>query len=129
MALTKIALFFALNLLLSVVVHGNPPIVPTPPSAHTPLVAPSPSTGVSCPINPLKITVCSNTANFWIPVVNVPETEQCCPLLSGLIDLDAAVCVCTAIKADLLGLITIDISVDLTNHCNKTYPSSFTCSR
>ncbi|EMS59477.1 Cortical cell-delineating protein [Triticum urartu] len=131
MALTKVALFLALNLGLIAIVHGNPPMVPTPPLVPTPPIAPTPSNGGSCPINPLKITVCSNVLLLLKLRINVLETEQCCPLLSGLADLDAAVCVCTAIKANLLGLIDVDIPVDLTlllNHCNKTYPSRFTCS-
>ncbi|KAF7038825.1 hypothetical protein CFC21_048940 [Triticum aestivum] len=132
MALTKVALFFALNFVLIAIVHGHPPIVPTPPLVPTLVVALTPSNGGSCPINPLKITVCSNVLLLLKLRINVPETEQCCPLLSGLADLDAAVCICTAIKANLLGIINIDIPVDLTlllNHCNKTYPSSFTCSQ
>ncbi|VAI35408.1 unnamed protein product [Triticum turgidum subsp. durum] len=131
MALTKVALFLALNIGLIAIVHGNPPMVLAPPLVPTPPVAPAPLIGGSCPINPLKITVCSNVLLLLKLRINVPETEQCCPLLSGLADLDAAVCVCTAIKANLLGLIPVDIPVDLTlllNHCNKTYPSTFTCS-
>jgi hypothetical protein len=36
--------------------------------------------------------------------VGLPPTEPCCPLLDGLVDLEAAVCLCTAIKANVLGI-------------------------
>ncbi|BAS90966.1 Os04g0612500 [Oryza sativa Japonica Group] len=54
---------------------------------------------------------------------------SCCPLLSGVADLDAALCLCTAIKAKALGVslvLPVAISV-LVNECGKHVPSSFQC--
>ncbi|KAL0324449.1 UNVERIFIED_CONTAM: pEARLI1-like lipid transfer protein 1 [Sesamum calycinum] len=56
--------------------------------------------------------------------------EQCCGLIQGLVDLDAAVCVCTAIKAGVLGIIPINIDLAigiLLNACGKDVPSGFHC--
>jgi hypothetical protein len=56
-------------------------------------------------------------------------TEPCCSLLDGLVDLDAAVCLCTAVKANVLG-IKLDLPVDLSlilNNCGKICPSDFKC--
>lgn len=55
--------------------------------------------------------------------------DDCCSLLSGIADLDAAICLCTAVKANVLG-IRVNLPVDLgliLNKCGKTYPSDFTC--
>nr|CAB3453244.1 unnamed protein product [Digitaria exilis] len=102
---------------------------PTPPVAPSPLAMPTPpSSSGSCPIDALKLNVCANVLNFLklnLPVGN----DQCCPLLQGLVDLDAAICLCTAIKANVLGInlnADIDLSI-LLNHCGKTCPEDFKC--
>ncbi|CAN6278769.1 unnamed protein product [Urochloa humidicola] len=130
MAPSKLALFLALSVLaFAVAVQGCTPYCPTPPVIPTPPVVPTPSGGGSCPINALKLNVCANVLNLL--KLNIPGTgnDQCCPLLQGLVDLDAAVCLCTAIKANILG-INLNVPVDLSlllNHCGKVCPADFTC--
>uniref|UniRef100_A0ACD5TT87 Uncharacterized protein n=1 Tax=Avena sativa TaxID=4498 RepID=A0ACD5TT87_AVESA len=128
MAPSKLVLLLALNLvLLAAVAHGCTPYCPTPPIIPPPVV-PTPSTG-RCSIGMLKLKVCANVLNLLKLKLGVPATEECCPLLSGLANLDAAVCLCTAIKADVLG-IHLDVPVDLTlllNQCGRTCPDDFTC--
>uniref|UniRef100_A0ACD5TSN9 Uncharacterized protein n=1 Tax=Avena sativa TaxID=4498 RepID=A0ACD5TSN9_AVESA len=128
MAPSKLVLLLALNLvLLAAAAHGCAPYCPTPPIIPPPVV-PTPSTG-HCSIGMLKLKVCANVLNLLKLKLGVPATEECCPLLSGLADLDAAVCLCTAIKADVLG-IHLDFLVDLTlllNQCGRTCPDDFTC--
>jgi hypothetical protein len=56
--------------------------------------------------------------------LGLPANEKCCPMLAGLADLDAAVCLCAAIKANVLG-ISFNVPVDLVlllNQCRKTCP-------
>jgi hypothetical protein len=135
---SKAALFVALSLLSAVAVHGcgpycQPPVVvPTPP-----VVVPPPvygggghGHGRQCPIDALKLRVCANVLGGLLGLkVGVPAYDECCPLLKGLVDLDAAVCLCTAVKANVLG-IHLDVAVDITlllNHCGKKCPSDFTC--
>jgi hypothetical protein len=114
-----------------VVVHSCKPNCPTP----TPPVAPSPpvvltppSGGGSCPIDALQLNVCANVLN--LVKLNLPVgNNQCCPLLDGLVDLDATICLCTAIKANVLGInanADVDVRI-LLNYCGKTYPADFTC--
>ncbi|KAG4956367.1 hypothetical protein JHK85_042747 [Glycine max] len=52
-----------------------------------------------------------------------------CPLLSGLTDLEAAVCVCAQIRAELLGIpININLFLDLVlNRCGKRLPANYRC--
>uniref|UniRef100_A0A0D9XM85 Bifunctional inhibitor/plant lipid transfer protein/seed storage helical domain-containing protein n=1 Tax=Leersia perrieri TaxID=77586 RepID=A0A0D9XM85_9ORYZ len=129
MASTKdVAPFLALSLLLlAVAAHGcepycsgGRPVIPTPP------VVPTPSG--RCPIDALKLRVCANVLNL-VGVKIGAGPDDCCPLLSPLADLDAAVCLCTAIKANVLG-INLNVPVDLSlilNKCGKICPSDFTC--
>ncbi|KAF7051411.1 hypothetical protein CFC21_059648 [Triticum aestivum] len=85
--------------------------------------------GGTCSIDTLKLKVCDNVLNLLKLNLGVPTNEQCCLLLSGLADLDAAVCLCSAIKANVLG-IKLNVSVDLVlllNQCGKTCPADFSC--
>ncbi|GJN21687.1 hypothetical protein PR202_gb09190 [Eleusine coracana subsp. coracana] len=105
----KLALFVALSLLFAATT-----------SAHV--------HGEKCPMNALKLSVCANVLNGAVKV-GLPEHEHCCPLLGRLVDLDAAVCLCTAIKANVLG-IKLNLPVDLKlilNKCGKYCPDDFTC--
>jgi hypothetical protein len=115
----KAAVFLALSLLLAAAAHGCEPHCSTSPP-------PSNSHG-SCPIDALKLSVCANLLGGLVHVA-LPE-HQCCPLLEGLVDLDAALCLCTAIKANVLG-INLDVPLSLgliLNNCGRTCPKDFTC--
>ncbi|CAM0871188.1 unnamed protein product [Alopecurus aequalis] len=100
---------------------------PGPPTPVTP--TPVPPTGGVCSIDTLKLSVCANVLNLLKLNLGVLSNNKCCPLLSGLTDLDAAVCLCTAIKANVLG-INLNVPVDLVlllNQCGKTCPADFSC--
>uniref|UniRef100_A0A0E0MAH3 Bifunctional inhibitor/plant lipid transfer protein/seed storage helical domain-containing protein n=1 Tax=Oryza punctata TaxID=4537 RepID=A0A0E0MAH3_ORYPU len=133
MAASKVAPVLALSLLLlAVAAHGCAPhcsgggapvVIPTPT-----VVVPSYGHG-RCPIDALKLRVCANVLNGALGVNVGHGPYDCCPLLSGLADVDAAVCLCTAVKANVLG-INLNVPVDLKlilNKCGKTCPSDFTC--
>ncbi|KAF2913130.1 hypothetical protein DAI22_10g065700 [Oryza sativa Japonica Group] len=96
-------------------------VIPTPPEAvPAPLHPGGHSDHGRCPINALKLRVCANIGY---------GPDDCCSLLSGIADLDAAICLCTAVKANVLG-IRVNLPVDLgliLNKCGKTYPTDFTC--
>jgi hypothetical protein len=93
---------------------------------------PSPTTParLSCPRDALKLGVCANLLNGAVgAVVGTPPDIPCCSLLQGLVDLEVAVCLCTAIKANILGInLNIPISLSLLiNTCGKNVPSDFQC--
>ncbi|KAK4557894.1 hypothetical protein RGQ29_007590 [Quercus rubra] len=113
----------------------NPPSTkPTPPknppsTKPTPPMNP-PSTKPTCPNDALKLGVCANLLNDLIHlVVGTPPNTPCCSLIGGLADLDAAVCLCTAIKANVLGInLNFPLSLSLLlNFCGKKVPSGFQC--
>ena len=120
----KVALFLALGLLLAAAAHGcepycSSPVVPTPPP-------PSHSQAGRC--DTLKLSVCANVLDLI--KVGLPPHPRCCPLLEGLVDLDAALCLCTAIKANVLNIVNLSVPVSLElilNNYGKTCPKDFTC--
>ncbi|XP_010433400.1 PREDICTED: lipid transfer protein EARLI 1-like [Camelina sativa] len=109
------------------------PSVPSPsvPSPNPRPVTP-PSTGSSrnCPIDALKLGVCGNVLSRLLNIqLGQPSAQQCCSLIQGLVDVDAAVCLCTALRANILGInlnVPISLSV-LLNVCNRKLPSGFQC--
>nr|CAB3450605.1 unnamed protein product [Digitaria exilis] len=121
-AFLLVALILVLSTVTTTACGGGCP-TPTPPTPTPP--SPSPSTKGKCPKNALKLAACANVAGL----VGHPPAEPCCSILGGLADLEAAACLCTAIKANVLG-ITLDIPVKLSlivNYCGKNLPSGFIC--
>ncbi|GAB2274152.1 hypothetical protein Dimus_008921 [Dionaea muscipula] len=85
----------------------------------------------TCPRDALKLGVCADLLNSLLHLVvgTPPQTTPCCNLLDGLVDLEAAVCLCTAIKANVIG-INLDVPVSLSlllNYCGHSAPSGFQC--
>ena len=52
----------------------------------------------TCPIDNPKLGVCADLLGLG-NVVGSPSTHPCYGLINGLVDLEAAVCLCTALKA------------------------------
>lgn len=80
----------------------------------------------------LKLVACVDALNGLVHAVvggGSSASEKCCPLLSGVADLDAALCLCTTIKAQALDVslvLPVAITV-LVNQCGKHVPSTFQC--
>ncbi|CAN0862376.1 pEARLI1-like lipid transfer protein 2 [Linum grandiflorum] len=105
----------------------NPTPTPTNPN---PTPTPSSSNG-KCPIDTLKLGVCGDVLSNLLNIrIGSTPVQPCCSLLNGLADLDAAVCLCTAIQANILGInLNLPISLSLLlNACDKNAPSGFQCS-
>ncbi|KAL7617529.1 hypothetical protein Lser_V15G04526 [Lactuca serriola] len=84
----------------------------------------------TCPKDTLKLGVCANMLNDLVHlVVSTPATTPCCSLLGDLINLEAAICLCTAIKANVLGInLNVPVSLSLLlNVCGKNVPKGFQC--
>ncbi|KAF8118519.1 hypothetical protein N665_0004s0011 [Sinapis alba] len=110
MAYSKIALLLILNVIFFTLVSS------TPNPYHKP----------TCK-DALKFKVCAKVLN--LAEVFLPEKSQCCALFKGLVDINAMVCLCTALKANLLG-INLDVPVSLSvilKQCGKKVPSGFQC--
>ncbi|KAK1381805.1 Lipid transfer protein EARLI 1 [Heracleum sosnowskyi] len=130
----SIALFFALNILFFALVSStkdcpDPKPSPSPSPKPKPTPTPYPSAG-KCPKDALKLGVCADVLNLVHNVViGSPPTLPCCSLLEGLVNLEAAVCLCTAIKANILGIhLNVPIALSLVlNNCGKQVPNGFEC--
>ncbi|CAI0481791.1 unnamed protein product [Linum tenue] len=124
---SAMALFLALNLVFfsmaSACGGGCPNPKPTPTGGGG-------DGGGKCPIDALKLGVCADVlANLLNLKLGSPPVQPCCSLINGLVDVEAAVCLCTAIKANILG-INLNVPVSLTlllNACNQKLPSGFQC--
>ncbi|KAL2232988.1 14 kDa proline-rich protein DC2.15 [Sesamum indicum] len=132
-ATTSTVLLLLLNLLFFTMVSAT--YAPCPPPPKT-----TPSGGgghghghghkAKCPKDTLKLGVCANLLNDLVHlVVGTPPKTPCCSLIGGLADLEAAVCLCTAIKANVLGInLNVPVSLSLLlNYCGKKVPSGFQC--
>ncbi|KAH0643104.1 hypothetical protein KY290_034709 [Solanum tuberosum] len=139
---TSIALVLTLNILFFTMVSST--YVPCPPPPHhkphpkphpTPTPTPStpstPSSKGKCPKDTLKLNACANLLNDLVHLVigSSPAKTKCCSLIHGLADLDAAVCLCTALKANVLGInLNVPLSLSLLlNNCGKYVPKNFQC--
>lgn len=129
---TSIALFLALNILFFTLVSACetcPGTNPNPKPKPKPKPTPSPSKG-TCPRDTLKLGVCANLLGGLLGItIGTPPKKPCCTLIGGLADLEAAVCLCTAIKANILGInlnVPLSLSV-LLNVCSKKVPKGFVC--
>ncbi|KAG8065656.1 hypothetical protein GUJ93_ZPchr0004g38865 [Zizania palustris] len=126
----SVALFLVVNLVvfsLASACGDRRCPTPTPSTPSTP--TPTPAAFGKCPRDALKFGVCANVLGLIKAKVGVPPAEPCCPLLEGLVDLEAAVCLCTAIKGSILG-INLNLPVDLSlilNYCGKQVPTGFKC--
>ncbi|KAL8462332.1 hypothetical protein ACS0TY_032582 [Phlomoides rotata] len=128
-AATSTALLLLLNLVFFTLVSSTNVACPPPP--------PPPCSGHGghghhgkCPKDTLKLGVCANLLNDLVHlVVGTPPKTPCCTLIGGLVDLEAALCLCTAIKANVLGInLNVPVSLSLLlNYCGKKVPSGFQC--
>ncbi|KAL4592120.1 hypothetical protein LXL04_005104 [Taraxacum kok-saghyz] len=125
--LATTAFLLALNLVFFTLVSSTscpPPAVtpsPKPPKHHH---------KATCPKDTLKLGVCANVLNDLVHlVVGTPAKTPCCSLIGNLVDLEAAVCLCTALKANVLGInLNVPVSLSLLlNVCGKKVPKGFQC--
>ncbi|KAL3746552.1 hypothetical protein ACJRO7_015504 [Eucalyptus globulus] len=99
-------------------------------ACHT-CTLPSPSPPpAACPRDTLKLGACVDLLGGVVSVVvGTPASSPCCALLEGLADLDVALCLCTAIKANVLGInLNIPIALSaIVSACGKSIPPGFKC--
>ncbi|KAF3448284.1 hypothetical protein FNV43_RR08997 [Rhamnella rubrinervis] len=124
------ALLLSFNLLFFTMVSSTLLPVPSPPPVPVPMPSPAPSAITTCPIDALKFGVCANLLSGLLNItLGLPPKQPCCSLIQGVADLEAALCLCTAIRANILGInlnATLSVSV-LLNECGNGVPRGFQC--
>ncbi|ESQ38200.1 hypothetical protein EUTSA_v10029313mg [Eutrema salsugineum] len=123
----SLAIFLALNILFFALTEAGRSGYP--PSPYKPKPTPSAPAIETCPKDALKLGVCVNALNLLNVTLGAPPVQPCCSLIDGLVDLEAAVCLCTALKASILG-ININLPINLSlllNVCSRKAPRGFQC--
>ncbi|XP_022764354.1 pEARLI1-like lipid transfer protein 3 [Durio zibethinus] len=136
-AKSSTALFVSFNILLfafgssSTNSMDRNPVVNLPPGALFPNGNGNNNQGQSGSCNPLNLHVCANLLGGLenLDLGNIP-TQPCCSLIQGLADVEAAVCLCTAIRTNVLGInLNLPISLSLLlNNCGRRLSSEYICS-
>ncbi|WMV20190.1 hypothetical protein MTR67_013575, partial [Solanum verrucosum] len=83
----------------------------------------------TCSINTLKLGVCANILNLMGHYIGSPPTLPCYSLIQGLLDLEAAICLSLAIRANVLGIINLEVppAMDLIlSACGRSLPTNST---
>ncbi|XP_010258990.1 PREDICTED: 14 kDa proline-rich protein DC2.15-like [Nelumbo nucifera] len=129
---SKVAALLLLNLVFFTCVSSDDKVLCPPNNTpNSPPSSPSiPKKPSKCPKDMLKLGVCANLLGLANVLVGTPPHESCCALLTDLTDLEAALCLCTAIKANVLGVVKLEIPVALSlviNACGKKAPEGFQC--
>ncbi|KAI4315276.1 hypothetical protein L6164_028105 [Bauhinia variegata] len=117
-----------------------PPIIIGPPVVYPPPTSPYPGGGgggfpgipppqPTCPIDALKLGLCLDVLGGLVHVgIGNPVENICCPMIQGLLELEAAICLCTAIRLKLLNLnIYIPLALQVLATCGLTPPLGFVC--
>ncbi|XP_039005802.1 36.4 kDa proline-rich protein-like [Hibiscus syriacus] len=107
----------------------KPPPVETPCPPPPPVPYPPPPAKQTCPIDTLKLGACVDVLGGLVHIgIGSSAKDTCCPVLQGLLDLDAAICLCTAIKAKFLNInVLLPIGLQVLVDCGKTPPPGFQC--
>ncbi|XP_076935141.1 uncharacterized protein LOC143601676 [Bidens hawaiensis] len=108
----------------------TPPIVKPPTGKPCPPPKFSPVPSATCPIDTLKLGACVDLLGGLVHVgLGDSMVNKCCPVLAGLAELEAAVCLCTTLKVKLLKLnVYVPLALQLLVACGKTPPPGYTCS-
>lgn len=123
MAISKALGPLLVLLLLNVTFFFGHAVKPCPPP-------PTKQGTMKCPRDTVKFEVCGSWLGLVREVIGTPPSQECCSLVKGVADLEAAVCLCTALKTNLLGVAPVKIPVALTlllNSCGKNVPQGFVC--
>ncbi|CAI0470037.1 unnamed protein product, partial [Linum tenue] len=110
---------------------GNLTPSPSPNPLPRPAACPPPPAKKEiCPIDVLKLGACVDLLGGIVHIgLGDPVVNKCCPVLAGLVEVEAAVCLCTTLKIKALNLnIYVPLALELLITCGKSPPPGYTCS-
>lgn len=125
---TMVTILVLLNIIFFTCVSSHNLLFP--PKVPLPSLPSAPEKPEKCPKDTLKFGVCGSWLGLVTENIGAKPSKECCTLVAGLADLEAALCLCTAIKANVLGLVKIKVPVALSllvNGCGKKVPEGFVC--
>ena len=78
----------------------------------------------SCPLDRAKLGVCVDLQ----VASGDPVAEQCCPVIEGVVGVEAAVCLCTSIRSKLLNPDTVlPVALQLIAACGGNVGAGLQC--
>ncbi|KAI0499787.1 hypothetical protein KFK09_017995 [Dendrobium nobile] len=99
-----------------------------PPAAGGGIPAITPPPAVKCSLDILKLGLCLNVLGGLVQVGLAPVEIYCCPVIEGLLELEAAACLCAAIDLKVLNLnIYIPLALQVLIACGKDPPPGYFC--
>lgn len=122
--------FFNLASSTKVICPPKTPSIPSNPTPTIPAHPTFPTQPAKCPKDTLKFGVCGNWLGLVREIIGTSPSKECCTLISGLADVEAAACLCTAIKANVLGVVTVKAPVAVSlivSACGRKIPKGFKC--
>ncbi|XP_074566810.1 uncharacterized protein LOC141823424 [Curcuma longa] len=101
----------------------------SPPPALAPASSPPALAPASCPADSLMMGACVDLLGGLVHIgLGDPVANQCCPPLLRLVELEAAVCLCTTIKLKHLDIsVYFPLALQLLLTCGKAPPPGYTC--
>ncbi|XP_057503151.1 putative lipid-binding protein At4g00165 [Actinidia eriantha] len=123
---------FALLILLNIIFFASDSSheVPSCPPKKPPSAPLGPKMQAKCPKDNLKFGVYGEWLGPVTEVIGAKPSSQCCALIKGLADLEAALCLCTAIKATVWGALKVEVPIALSlviNGFGKKVQEGFVC--
>ncbi|WCJ22903.1 Bifunctional inhibitor/lipid-transfer protein/seed storage 2S albumin superfamily protein [Euphorbia peplus] len=100
-------------------------------SSHSIPARPPQKVAGKCPKDTLKFGVCGSWLGLIHETIGSKPSKECCALIQGIADLEAAMCLCSVVKANVLGLVNVQVPIDvslLISACGKKVPKGFQCS-
>ncbi|KAK8969481.1 36.4 kDa proline-rich protein [Platanthera guangdongensis] len=114
-----------------------PPSEPQDTGAQSPAGGRRRATGIhprpppppaKCSLDILKLELCLDVLGGLVNLGFAPVQSYCCPVIQGLLELEAAACLCAAINLKLLNLnIYIPLALEVLITCGKDPPLGYFC--
>ena len=97
-------------------------------ASSTSYASPQIPSNKGCSMNLPKLAVCSPLLNLPISLLGL-QSQPCCATLQGLLDVELSLCLCLAIKANILGInVNAPIALNLLlDTCKLQTPINFQC--
>ncbi|PKU77159.1 36.4 kDa proline-rich protein-like [Dendrobium catenatum] len=106
----------------------KPPTTIPPPASGGGIPAITTPPAVKCSLDILKLGLCLNVLGGLVQVGLAPVEIYCCPVIEGLLESEAAACLCAAIDLKVLNLnIYIPLALQVLIACGKDPPPGYFC--
>ncbi|XP_065860157.1 putative lipid-binding protein At4g00165 [Euphorbia lathyris] len=100
-------------------------------SSHKiPSSSPAQKAAGKCPKDTLKFGICGSWLGLVHENIGSKPSKECCALIEGIADVEAAICLCTVIKANVVGVVNVQAPVAISlllSACGKQVPQGFQC--